>query len=144
MALFWILACKLAEQNLNRSPNALQSKWCLWLKLLYFGICTKSSSSSCPAKGAASSKSFENGTKIKVPSNILPPVIFKKSNCNSFSLETWMIWKGRKKNEEMKTKNYSRNFLWSSKICIKYRKHGSYSFLHTFNCLWLLYSGPIF
>jgi hypothetical protein len=45
----------------------------------------KSSSSSCPAKGAASSKSFENGTKIKVPSNILPPVIFKKSNCNSFS-----------------------------------------------------------
>ena len=27
--------------------------------------------------------------------------------------------------------------IWWSKICIKYRKHGSSSFLHTFNCVCL-------
>ena len=32
-ALFWILTCKLAEQDSKRSPNAQKLKWRLWLKL---------------------------------------------------------------------------------------------------------------
>ena len=37
-ALFWILPFELAEQNSKRSPNAQQSKWCLWLKLVYMKV----------------------------------------------------------------------------------------------------------
>ena len=32
---------------------------------------------------------------------------------------------------------------YKPKICIKYRKHGSSSFSHTFNCVCLQYRGPI-
>ena len=34
--------------------------------------------------------------------------------------------------------------MCQTKICIKYRKHWSSSFSHTFNCVWQWYRGPIF
>ena len=84
----------------------------------------------------------------------------KQTNCSHFCWSSWTKWRKRrttnwKRSSQKRTRKNCFNILqviyfqksffivriqkmWKSKICIKYRKHGSFSFSDMTNIIWLV------